>query len=150
MEKCADKEVQVGVNNPRAARLVLGSGHCRQGLRALHRLFRGKGQLSVQEQRKKQNNCQKLLGTKQKKRNLSLHLGKLQLSAHPHCEMNVRLENTCSCSIPPSWRQDPMDFWSGPIWQLRVIFEEAALRFLQESCESLWVAGRWECNTALE
>lgn len=25
-----------------------------------------------------------------------------------------------------------------PIWQLHVIFEEAAPGFLQESCESLW------------
>lgn len=37
-----------------------------------------------------------------------------------------------------------------PIWQLRGSFEEAAPGFLQESCESLWVAGVWDCNTALE
>lgn len=31
MEKCADEEVQVGVNNPHAAHAVIGSGHCHQG-----------------------------------------------------------------------------------------------------------------------
>lgn len=97
----------------------MGSGH--KGLWVLHRMLHRKGPLSAQQQRKKAKQLPKITRNKAEKKIFCIW-GSCSCQ-HTHTVRDEWLENICSCSIPPSWRQDLMDFWSGPcgscVWFLR-------------------------------
>lgn len=118
------KEVQVGVNSPHAAHSAMGSGHCHQGSWALHRMLHKKGN-SVFRSSQKSKTTAKIYWEQSRKQRKKLFptAGETAAVSTPTLrEMYLRLENRPSWSIPPSWRQDQTDLWSGPIWRLCVRF----------------------------
>jgi len=146
MEKRADTAAQVGVNNPHAAHAAMGSARCHPRSRALRMLLHEKGNSVLRSSQKSKITAKKLLGTKQKtgeKKLLPTSGGTAAVSTPTLREMHLRLEKTPSQLMPPSWRQDQTDLWSGPIWWLHMwLLRELLLGSYGEAMSPWgWVAG---------
>lgn len=150
MEKRADKRGAGGSKQPTCCTLSDGFWPLPPGIPSSSQDAPQKGQLSVQEQPKKQNNCQNLLGTKQKteKKVVSYSGGNCSCQ-HTHTARDVSQARKYTFLINSTELETGPD---GPLVgphmaTLCVIFEEIALGFLRGRCESPWAAGGWDCNT---
>lgn len=131
----------MGVNNPHAAHSEVRPWPLPPRILSPTQTAPQKGHLSLQEQPKRQNKCQTLLGTRQKRENSCLlHPRKLQLSAHPRCGRCISVQKM---HLPAQCHHRA----DGPLGKSRVaaaheVLEEITLGFLQGSCES--PQGSWQ------